>query len=82
MVLDGIVGPALQDLRDLGPLVAESPMVEIQDPLFVLAPGDLLNLRVQMVVPSLPALLADPSWQVLCYLSPLLGAIGFNQVQD
>jgi len=57
-------------------------MVEEQDPLFLIAPLDLLNLRVQVVVPPLPALLPNPPRQVVCDLGPLLRAILLNQLQD
>jgi len=35
-----------------------------------------------VVVPSLSALLTNPSWKVLCYQCPLLWAIFVNEMKD
>ena len=82
MVLDGVVGSPLQDLGDFGPFVAQSAVVQKEDPFFLHTPLDLLDFGVQMVVPSLSALLANPSRQVLGDLRPLLRPVRFNQVQN
>ena len=41
----------------------------------VLSPFLLADVRVQVVVPSLPALLADPAWQLLRDVTPVLGSV-------
>ena len=56
-------------------------MHEVQYPLFLLAPADLLDLWVQMVVPPLSALLPNSSRQVFSDQRPFLRAILFNQVE-
>ena len=38
-------------------------------------PGTLLDPRIQMVVPSLTALLTDASWQPMSYVCPLLSSL-------
>ena len=59
VVLDGVVGPPFQYLGDLSPLVSHLAVHHEQDPLFLLGPVDLLNFRIQVVVPSFTALLSD-----------------------
>lgn len=81
MVLDGVVSAALKDFGDLGPFVAVVAMHQVQDPLLLLAPADLLDLRIQVVVPSLAALLPNSPREVLCDQSPLLRTILIDQVQ-
>lgn len=49
------------------------------DAILLLCPRGFLHLRVKVVVPTLPALLPQPPFQVLGYQGPLLGAIFFNQ---
>ena len=82
MVLYGIVSSSLQDLGDLCPLIAQSSVMKKQNPFFLCTPTDLLDLGIQMVMPSLSALLSYPPWQMLCNLSPLLRTSSFYQMQD
>ena len=42
---------------------------------FFLGPPFLSDLRVEMVVPALSALLADPPWQALGDVGPVLGTV-------
>lgn len=42
---------------------------------FLLAPSALIDVRVEMVVPSLATLLADSTRQTLCDDRPFLGAV-------
>jgi len=65
MILDGVVRSALQVLGDLSPLVAHALVGQEEHPFLLLTPLLLLDVRVEVVVPSLPALLADPSCIVL-----------------
>ena len=81
MVLNCVVSSTFQDLRDFSPFVAQSAMVKVEYPLLIRAPRDLLDLGIQMIVPPLSALLANSPWQMFRNLSPLLRAIGLNQVK-
>ena len=63
-VLDGVLGAAGQQLGDLAPAVAEVPLRLVDDDLLVAGPVALLDGRVQVVEPTLSALLADASWQL------------------
>lgn len=46
MVLDGVVGAALEDLGDLGPLVAHNAVHEEKNPFLLFTPVNFLNARV------------------------------------
>jgi len=82
VVLDGVVGATFKHLGYLSPLVAVVAVHQIEDPLFLSAPADLLYLRVQVVVPALTALLSDPPREVLGDQSPLLGTVLVDKVKD
>lgn len=58
MVLDRVVGAALEDLGDLGPLVVKFAMEQVENPFFNFGPFTPLVSWVQMVVPALTAVLA------------------------
>lgn len=81
MVLDGVVRAALKDLGDLGPLIPVVPVHQVQYPFLFLGPADLLDLRVQVIMPALPALLSDAAWQVFSHESPLLRAVLVNEMK-
>jgi hypothetical protein len=55
-----------------------------QDDLLVLfqGPGLLVDVRVQMVVPSFTALFPNPSRQFSCNFGPFLGTIDSNKLTD
>jgi hypothetical protein len=58
---------------DLSPLVSVL-LVGLDDHLvFLVCPLLFLDVGVQMVVPALPALFADPAWQLLADLAPVFG---------
>ena len=59
MVLNGIVRPTGQQLGNLGPLVSQSLVMGNNETILLLAPGLLANGGVEMVVPTLAALLAN-----------------------
>ena len=61
MVLNGIIRPTGQQLGDLSPLVAKSLVVGNNKTILLLAPRLLTNGRIEVVVPTLPALLTDAS---------------------
>lgn len=75
VVFNGVVGPAFQSLSDISPFVSYSSMMEVENPFFFWTPLNLLDHRIQMIVPSFSALFADPTWEVLCDLSPLLRTV-------
>ena len=82
MILNSVVSATLKDFRDLGPLVAIVTMHQVQDPFFFFAPSNLLDLRVEVIMPTLTALLANASREMLCNQSPLLRPILVNQVKN
>lgn len=82
MILDRVVCPSIEHFGDLRPLITHAPVVQEEQPLLFIAPLGLLDLRVQMIVPALPALLAYPSGEVLCNLSPLRRSVGAHQLDD
>jgi len=82
MVLNGVVSATLKHLGNLSPLVPVVSVHEVEDPLFLLAPADLFDLRVQMIVPPLSALLANPTWEIFSYQGPFLRAVLVNQMKN
>lgn len=74
-VFDIIVDSTWHELLDLDPFVAKV-LVEFHQ-LQILGHGPLIliQIRVDVVVPPLPALLTDPAWQKGSDLLPLLEAI-------
>ena len=82
MVLDGVVGPSWQQLGNLGPLVAHVDVALQDGPILVGRPGLLANVRVEVVVPPLPALLAYPPGQLVGDDGPLLGPVPLDQLDD
>ena len=65
VVLDVVIGAAGEELRDLGPSIA---VLEMQIKNFLVLffrPPVLLDVRVQVVVPALSALLTHAAVQVL-----------------
>ena len=81
MVLNCIVSSAFQEHRDLRPLVSLLSVADEQNPLFFFAPDTFFDLGVQMVVPSLSALLPNPAWQAISNLSPFLRAFLLHKDQ-
>jgi hypothetical protein len=82
MILNCVVSATLENFGDLGPLVTIISVHQVKDPLFLFTPANLLNLRVQMVVPSFSTLLTDASWKILSDESPFLGSIFVNQMKN
>ena len=73
-VLYRVVRPSRQQLRYFTPSVALFGMHRQYDAVFFSSPLLLLDVWVQMVVPSFPALLANASWQLGSNATPILGA--------
>ena len=61
MVLDGVVRPSGDELGNLSPLVAPLLVRVVDDPVLFFGPSGFLDLRIEVVVPALPALLPDPA---------------------
>jgi hypothetical protein len=61
VVLDRVVGAAGQGLRDDRPTVTENVVGEEQDPFLLTRPILFTDAGIQVVVPTFPALLAQPS---------------------
>lgn len=66
MILDGVVSAAIQVLCDLCPSVPQGLVSEEEEPLLMVTPVLLLDIRIEVVVPSLAALLADTSYFPSC----------------
>lgn len=64
--------PARQQLGDLGPLIAPLLVSVVYDAVLLLGPSCLLDVGVQVVVPSLATLLAYPALEVSRDQRPLL----------
>ena len=69
-----VVGPARKILGDLGPAIAEL-LVRVDDGLVLLRrPFVLLDVRVQVIVPALAALLTNAPGKCLCDVAPVFSA--------
>ena len=62
MILDRVISTTFKNLCYIGPFIALSLVRNEQNQLLFKAPGILLYLWVQMIVPSLSALFTDSSW--------------------
>lgn len=60
-VFDVVVGSSWEVFSYLGPLVAKLFMSLNNFPIFLRSPLILLDIRVEMIVPSLATLFTDPS---------------------
>lgn len=74
--------PSWQQLCNLGPLIAPLLVCLVDDVVLLVRPGTLLDGRVQVVMPSLPALLPDAALQVLRDQGPSLGTVLLHQLDD
>lgn len=74
--------PSRKELGDLCPAVSEPFVGLIDDSVLFLSPRRLLYFWVEVVVPSLTALLPNPSLEVLSDYWPTFGAILLYQVDD
>ena len=78
VILDRVVSAAVKQLSDFSPLVADQPMHQEENPLFLRAPVNLFYQRVQMIVPPLPALLAHAAGEIFRNGRPSLGTVLFD----
>jgi len=84
VVLDRVVSAARQFFTDLCPPVSQqavflSRRYKEEDPLLFFGPLLDVDMRVEVVVPALATLLADPPGQMLGYEGPLVGAVFLHQ---
>lgn len=77
-----MVLPSRKELGDLCPTVAEPFVGLIDDSVLFLSPRRLLDFWVEVIVPSLTALLPNPSLEVLGDYRPTFGAVLLHQVND
>ena len=82
MVLDCIVGSAGDQFGNLGPLIAPLLVSVVDDSVLLVGPGGFLDLRVEMVVPSLPTLLSDTAGKALSDLGPILGSASRHNLRQ
>ena len=82
MILDRVISTTFKNLCYIGPFISLSLVRDEQNQLFLKTPGILLYLWVQMIVPSLPALFTNSSWQMFCYIGPLLRTFFLDKPQD
>ena len=60
-------------------LIAQPQVAADEDNFLIVRPGLPLDVGAQLVVPPLPALLADSAWERLCDHAPLTLALRFYQ---
>ena len=86
MVFNRIVSPSWEVFGNQGPFIAESRfkenllfMVFDYEAIFILCPLEFFNIRIQVVVPSLPALFSYPAFHASGDSTPVFSAIVLNQ---
>lgn len=82
MVFYCVISSAFKNFRNFRPFVATASVHEVEDPFLFLAPANLFNFGIQMIVPSFSALFANSAWKMLSNQSPFLGSILFDQVKN
>ena len=82
MVFDRVVSATFENLGDFSPLVVDNSVHEEQNPLLFFIPVDFLNSGVEVIVPTLSALLANTAIQMLGNQRPLLGPVCHHQLQN
>ena len=82
VVLDGIVRAAIQVVHKLCPLVGRSSLKDEEDPFLSVAPALSLEGWVELVVPSLPALLASSVIKLVSDGVPLLWTMHLDELNE
>jgi hypothetical protein len=62
VILDGIVSAAIEVFGDLRPSIPQGLVSQKEQPLLVVAPVLLLDVWIEVVMPSLATLLADATY--------------------
>lgn len=65
MILDGVVSATDQILSNVGPFVTHDKVREVKEPLFLISPLLLLDVRVEVVVPPFSALLTNTAYMMI-----------------
>ena len=81
MILDRVIGTTFKNLSYISPFISLTLVRDEKNQLFFKAPGILLYLWVEMIVPSLSALLTNSTWKMLCYIGPLLWSLFLDKPQ-
>lgn len=82
MILNRVVSASRKHLSHFSPLVAVGRVRQKQNPLLVRHPLHLQNTRIEMIVPTLAALLTEPSLDKLGNERPSLRTVLFDQFTD
>mmetsp|Transcript_30730 Transcript_30730/g.98142 ORF Transcript_30730/g.98142 Transcript_30730/m.98142 type:complete len:265 (-) Transcript_30730:105-899(-) len=82
VVLDSVVSSPRKVLGNLSPTIAVLLVGGNKLPVLLLGPGVPPDVGVEVVVPSLTALLADTAGQLLRDERPLLGAVLLDELDD
>lgn len=75
MILNGVIRPARQHLRHISPLIPQSRMRQEQYPLLIWRPLHLQDTRIEVVMPTLSALLTEAAWDEFGDEGPALGSV-------
>lgn len=78
VILYVVIGASIQKLSYLRPLVAVLHVQLQYFIVFLFTPSIFLDVWIQVVMPTLTALLSNPTLQIICYLTPVLGAVKSN----
>ena len=79
VIFDRVVCATFKVRSDDGPLIIELAVEDVQNELLFLTPLVFLDLGIQMVVPSLTALLSNAAWQVVGNVCPFHSAGGLYE---
>mmetsp|Transcript_33230 Transcript_33230/g.98762 ORF Transcript_33230/g.98762 Transcript_33230/m.98762 type:complete len:262 (+) Transcript_33230:1740-2525(+) len=79
-ILNGVVGPAVQQLGDLGPPGPQSSGRFDDHLVLLLHPLSAVDVRIEVIVPALPALLPQSSLELLGDERPLLLPVLMDQL--
>jgi len=81
-VLDGIVRATWESLGDFGPSITQLLVRSNQCLVFFVCPLTLLDGWVEVIVPPLPTLFAEPAVELTSNVTPFLGTVMLDKVGD
>jgi len=82
VILNCVVCAAFQTMGDLSPLVFVDLVFDEKNELLFLGPLNLLDHRIEMVVPAFTALLANSAREFVGNFGPLLGSLQLYKHQN
>ena len=82
MIFNRIIRTTFKNLGNISPFVALTLMRNEKNEFLLKAPCILLNFWVQVIMPSLSALLTNPARKMLCNRSPFLRSLFLDQSQN